>query len=85
MAPSASKQKRLAEKMSKASAKQKGEGGLETTETSSSTPLDSNSNANSSNATPITSARGSTEDLSMAKLAIKTDRCALSSHGLVGD
>ncbi|KAG8870185.1 hypothetical protein FRB97_000242 [Tulasnella sp. 331] len=76
MAPSASKQKRLAEKMSRASAKQKGEGGIDLTETSSSTPLDSNSNANSSNATPITSARGSTEDLSMAKLAIKTDRSA---------
>ncbi|KAG9029045.1 hypothetical protein FRB95_005779 [Tulasnella sp. JGI-2019a] len=75
MAPSASKQKRLAEKMSKASAKAKGEG-TDFTETSSSTPLDSGSLANSSNATPITSARGSTEDLTMAKLAIKTDRSA---------
>lgn len=75
MAPSASKQKRLAEKAAKASAKGKGVD----TDDASSTPYDSNSLANSENPTPITSARASTEELSMAKLALKTDRYVAST------
>ncbi|KAG8937096.1 hypothetical protein FRC03_007797 [Tulasnella sp. 419] len=72
MAPSASKQKRLAEKAAKGASK-KGSSAADT----ASTPLDSNSAAGSSAATPITSAHASTDDLtSMAKLAIATDRSA---------
>lgn len=82
MAPSASKQKRLAEKAAKQSAKVKSKGGdndaSTTTGTSTSTPTGS---ANGSSvATPLTntSAATSQEDLSaMAKLQIATDRCVL--------
>ncbi|KIY69024.1 P-loop containing nucleoside triphosphate hydrolase protein [Cylindrobasidium torrendii FP15055 ss-10] len=69
MAPSASKQKRLAEK----AAKQASKGG---TASSSNTPSES-VNGSSVN-TPLTSAAGSQEDLttSMAKLTAATDRSA---------
>ena len=71
MPPSASKQKRLAEKAAKGTLKAKG------TATSESTPGGSE-NGNSNPSTPLTSlsANASTEDLktSMAKLAIATDR-----------
>lgn len=71
MAPSASKQKRLAEKAIKGSlAKANG------TTTSASESV----NGGSGVATPTTnptSAAGSTDDLSMAKLQIATDRCDL--------
>jgi ATP-binding cassette, subfamily F, member 2 len=73
MAPSASKQKRLAEKAAKGSAKANGKStGTET----SSTPSGS-VNGGSTVGTPLTntSAATSTEDLtSMAKLQIATDR-----------
>ncbi|KAI0757918.1 P-loop containing nucleoside triphosphate hydrolase protein [Fomes fomentarius] len=81
MAPSASKQKRLAEKAAKQSAKVKSKGGdndaSTTTGTSTSTPTGSANG--SSAATPLTntSAATSQEDLSaMAKLQIATDRSA---------
>jgi len=72
MAPSASKQKRLAEKAAKGSARANGKStGTET----SSTPSGS-VNGGSTVGTPLnTSAATSTEDLtSMAKLQIATDR-----------
>ncbi|QRV73276.1 ABC transporter [Ceratobasidium sp. AG-Ba] len=73
MPPSASKQKRLAEKAAKASAKAKG--------SSTGTPGDTASANGSSVNTPLTSVPGSlnasSEDLtSMAKLQIATDRSA---------
>lgn len=71
MPPSASKQKRLAEKAAKQSAKNNGA-------TSTSTPNDSMPGSMSH--TPVTSfsAANSTDDLtSMAKLQIATDRCVL--------
>lgn len=74
MAPSASKQKRLAEKAAKQSAKSKG---ASDTGTSTTTPTGSTNGSMAS--TPLTSlsAAGSQEDLiSMAKLQIATDRCA---------
>lgn len=75
MAPSASKQKRLAEKAAKKSAG--GEG------STSGTPNTGSLNGSSAN-TPLTSmsAATSTEDLpSMAKLSLATDRCVCSpSH-----
>jgi ATP-binding cassette subfamily F protein 2 len=73
MAPSASKQKRLAEKAAKGSAKANGK----STETSSSTPSGSVNGGNSTVGTPLTntSAATSVDDLtSMAKLQIATDR-----------
>ena len=77
MAPSASKQKRLAEKAAKQSAKAKGSKGDTdaSTTTGTSTPTGS---LNGSSNTPLTntSAATSQEDLSaMAKLQIATDRC----------
>ena len=79
MAPSASKQKRLAEKAAKQAAKSKGstDAGTSTTGT---TPTGS-TNGSATN-TPLTSnsAAGSQEDLSaMAKLQIATDRCVFRS------
>ncbi|KAF9516838.1 hypothetical protein BS47DRAFT_1380824 [Hydnum rufescens UP504] len=80
MPPSASKQKRLAEKAAKGTLKAKG------TATSESTPGGSE-NGNSAASTPLTSlsVNASTEDLktSMAKLALATDRSA--SGVLVSD
>ncbi|KAI0684318.1 P-loop containing nucleoside triphosphate hydrolase protein [Earliella scabrosa] len=78
MAPSASKQKRLAEKAAKQSAKAKGSKGDTdaSTTTGTSTPTGS---LNGSSNTPLTntSAATSQEDLSaMAKLQIATDRSA---------
>ena len=76
MAPSASKQKRLAEKAAKQSAKNKGTDAS----TSTSTPTGSVNGGSSVN-TPLTSMSAATsqEDLSaMAKLQIATDRCVLS-------
>lgn len=73
MAPSASKQKRLAEKAAKASAKAAANGSSLTATTPSSTATSVNGGS-----TPLTSlsAAGSREDLSeMAKLQIATDRC----------
>ncbi|KAL0950455.1 hypothetical protein HGRIS_010404 [Hohenbuehelia grisea] len=81
MAPSASKQKRLAEKAAKKNAALNG---ATDASTSTSTPTDSRNG--SAIGTPVTSmsAAGSTEDLSaMAKLAIATDRSA--SGVLVSD
>ncbi|KAI0337044.1 P-loop containing nucleoside triphosphate hydrolase protein [Trametopsis cervina] len=75
MAPSASKQKRLAEKAAKQSAK--GKSATDSTATSTSTPTTSVNG--SAIGTPLTSlsAAGSHEDLtSMAKLQIATDRSA---------
>lgn len=69
MAPSASKQKRLAEKAAKAALKQKEQG---TTE-GSSTAVDS-APPSSSGTTPMASTNASTEEISMAKLALATDR-----------
>ncbi|KAH7921087.1 P-loop containing nucleoside triphosphate hydrolase protein [Leucogyrophana mollusca] len=72
MAPSASKQKRLAEKAAKGASKQNG------TSTSTSTPAGSVNGGSATN-TPLTSmsAATSTDDLtSMAKLQIATDRSA---------
>ncbi|KAI0733694.1 P-loop containing nucleoside triphosphate hydrolase protein [Irpex lacteus] len=77
MAPSASKQKRLAEKAAKQAAKGKGASTTDSTATSTSTPADSVNG--SATGTPLTSrsAAGSQEDLtSMAKLQIATDRSA---------
>ncbi|KAI0782553.1 P-loop containing nucleoside triphosphate hydrolase protein [Abortiporus biennis] len=74
MAPSASKQKRLAEKAAKQSAKNKGVGGAST---STSTPTGSTNGSTAS--TPLTSLSAATsqEDLSaMVKLQIATDRSA---------
>ena len=74
MAPSASKQKRLAEKAAKQAAKEKGKGDDATTSTS--TPTGSVNGGSSVN-TPLTSLSAATsqEDLtSMAKLQIATDR-----------
>ncbi|KAG1857509.1 P-loop containing nucleoside triphosphate hydrolase protein [Suillus subluteus] len=82
MPPSASKQKRLAEKAAKQSAKHNGT-------TSTSTPNDSMPGSMSH--TPLTSisAANSTDDLtSMAKLQIATDRIALNygqRYGLLGE
>ncbi|KDQ63902.1 hypothetical protein JAAARDRAFT_187304 [Jaapia argillacea MUCL 33604] len=79
MPPSASKQKRLAEKAAKQSAKAKGGSGLDDASTTISS---TNGSANHSAAsTPLTSlsAATSTEDLtsiSMAKLKLATDRSA---------
>lgn len=70
MAPSASKQKRLAEKAAKQAAK----GGTDAS-TSTSTPNGSTAN------TPLTSVSAATsqDDLTgMAKLKIATDRCSSS-------
>ena len=72
MAPSASKQKRLAEKAAKTAAKAaKNADGT----TSTSTPTGSVNGGSSMN-TPLTSqsAATSVDDLSMAKLQIMTDR-----------
>jgi len=72
MAPSASKQKRLAEKVAKASSK--GGGSDSTPVTSPNTPAGTNGKN-----TPLTSlsAAASTDDLTgMQKLAIATDRSA---------
>lgn len=80
MAPSASKQKRLAEKAAKQSAKNKGASDASTTNTS--TP--SGSTYGSSANTPLSSlsAATSTDDLtSMAKLQIATDRYVLCVPG----
>lgn len=71
MAPSASKQKRLAEKAAKGAAKGKG-----ATDASSTTTPTGSTNGSSTN-TPLTSvsAANSSDDLtSMAKLQIATDR-----------
>lgn len=77
MAPSASKQKRLAEKAAKQAAKEKGKGDdATTTGTSTSTPTGSVNGGSSVN-TPLTSLSAATsqEDLtSMAKLQMATDR-----------
>ena len=81
MAPSASKQKRLAEKAAKQSAKVKAGGADASTTTGTSTPTGSGSVNGSTAGTPLTntSAATSQEDLSaMAKLQIATDRCVLS-------
>ena len=78
MAPSASKQKRLAEKAAKQSAKNKA-GKDADASTSTSTPTGS-INGSATN-TPLTSMSAATsqEDLSaMAKLQIATDRCVRS-------
>ena len=75
MAPSASKQKRLAEKAAKQAAKNKGASDASTTNTSTPTGSVYGSSTN----TPLTSlsAATSTDDLtSMAKLQIATDRYA---------
>lgn len=74
MPPSASKQKRLAEKAAKGSVKA-AKGG-----SSTGTPIDTGSANDSGANTPLTSVPGSlnasSEDLtSMAKLRIATDRC----------
>lgn len=72
MPPSASKQKRLAEKAAKQAAKQQ-------TETATSTPTGSVTGSTAN--TPLTSvsAANSTDDLnSMAKLQIATERCVES-------
>ena len=74
MPPSASKQKRLAEKAAKGSVKA-AKGG-----SSTGTPIDTGSANDSGVNTPLTSVPGSlnvsSEDLtSMAKLRIATDRC----------
>jgi ATP-binding cassette, subfamily F, member 2 len=77
MAPSASKQKRLAEKAAKQSAKNKGSTDAGTS-TGATTPTGTSSANGSTVGTPLTSlsAAGSQEDLSaMAKLQIATDRC----------
>ena len=83
MAPSASKQKRLAEKAAKQSAKAKGAAaGDASTTTGTSTPTGSGSVNGSTAGTPLTntSAATSQEDLSaMAKLQIATDRCVFRS------
>lgn len=80
MAPSASKQKRLAEKAAKASAKAAANGSsITTTATTPSSPATSVNGGS----TPLTSlsAAGSREDLSeMAKLQIATDRCVFFSN-----
>ena len=83
MAPSASKQKRLAEKAAKQSAKAKSSKGDTdaSTTTGTSTPTGSGSVNGSTAGTPLTntSAATSQEDLSaMAKLQIATDRCVFS-------
>ena len=78
MPPSASKQKRLAEKAAKQAAKSKGSTDPSTS-TTASTPAGS-ANGSSVN-TPMTSMSAATsqEDLNaMAKLQIATDRCAAS-------
>ena len=87
MAPSASKQKRLAEKAAKQAAKSKGaslpsDTATDTTGTGTSTPTEGTSAyGGSASATPLTSRSAATsqEDLttgitSMAKLQIATDR-----------
>ena len=82
MAPSASKQKRLAEKAAKQSAKVKAGGADASTTTGTSTPTGSGSVNGSTAGTPLTntSAATSQEDLSaMAKLQIATDRCVFRS------
>ena len=76
MAPSASKQKRMAEKAAKQAAKVKG-GDSTTTGTSTTTPSGS-VNGDSSVNTPMSSrsAATSTDNLNaMEKLQIATDRC----------
>ncbi|EIN11118.1 P-loop containing nucleoside triphosphate hydrolase protein [Punctularia strigosozonata HHB-11173 SS5] len=75
MAPSASKQKRLAEKAAKGAAKSKGKG----TDASSTTDTPTGSTNGSTASTPMTSLSAATskEDLSaMEKLRIATDRSA---------
>ena len=75
MAPSASKQKRLAEKAAKQSAKVKSKGDNDASSTTGSTPAGSTNGSTA--ATPLTSMSAATsqEDLSaMAKLQIATDR-----------
>jgi ATP-binding cassette, subfamily F, member 2 len=77
MAPSASKQKRLAEKAAKKAAAGNGDAS-----TSTSTPTGSVNGGSSAN-TPLTSMSAATsqEDLtSMAKLNLATERCVLRFH-----
>ncbi|KAI0076942.1 P-loop containing nucleoside triphosphate hydrolase protein [Panus rudis PR-1116 ss-1] len=77
MAPSASKQKRLAEKAAKQAAKNKGASDTASTATSGSTPAGSTNGSSVNTPRTSLSARTSVEDLnSMAKLQIATDRSA---------
>ena len=82
MPPSASKQKRLAEKAAKQAAKVKGAA----SSTATSTPTESVNGGSATN-TPLTSMSAATsqEDLSaMAKLQIATDRCVRAGFGAWG-
>jgi len=73
MAPSASKQKRLAEKAAKKAAA----GGAAGSDAGSTTLVEGSSTG--TNTPNVASKRGSEEDLlSMAKLNIATDRCVLA-------
>ena len=84
MAPSASKQKRLAEKAAKQSAKAKAKDADAST-TTGSTPTGSLNGSSANTPLTNTSAATSQEDLSaMAKLQIATDRCGFPPWALAG-
>ena len=73
MAPSSSKQKRMAEKAMKQSAKQKGAPAPSETE-GTSTLVDSASGSGATTPNAFACKNVSSEELTMAKLAIATDR-----------